>query len=427
MKLLIHDYDKKEWEKAAEKYAGWEVISDRGGIRPCAGCFGCWTKTPGTCVIKDGYEHMGSLIHQADELLVISRYTYGGFSSFVKNVFDRSIAWVLPFFEIAGGEMHHKKRYPEDKEISFIFRGGELTDDDQAKARQYVEAVCRNFHAVLKSLVFEEGGDGTAQESAQNAAQESARNAAQESAQTAAQESARNAAQESALNAAQESAQNKAQDAQDEELAGTVLVNCSMRGNQANTRKLLERIAADIEGDKAIVNLGEYGGRLDELIGVLLSAGKIVLGMPMYVDGIPSAALKVMEALEKYENTGGKKIYSVTNMGFYESAQQKHLLGMIHAWCEACGFDYCGAAAVGAGEMLGGMTAFPNAEKSPAREAALGLKKLAEAVNASSAIEDIYIEPYKFPRFLYMLAANANWLRPARQNGLKKKDLYARP
>ena len=73
MKLLIHDYDKKEWEKAAEKYAGWEVISDRGGIRPCAGCFGCWTKTPGTCVIKDGYEHMGSLIHQADELLVISR------------------------------------------------------------------------------------------------------------------------------------------------------------------------------------------------------------------------------------------------------------------------------------------------------------------------------------------------------------------
>ena len=399
MKLLIHDYDHKEWEKSAEKYTGWEVISDCGEIRPCAGCFGCWTKTPGTCVIKDGYEHMGSLIHQADELFVISRYTYGGFSSFVKNVFDRSIAWVLPFFEIAGGEMHHKKRYPEDKEISFIFRGREFTEDDQIRARQYAEAVCRNFHAVLKSLEFEDCEDGTAQEAAQNNAQESAQKVAQET------------------------TQNKDQDA---ELAGTVLVNCSMRGNQANTRKLLDKLAADIEGDKVIVKLGEYGGRLDELIGVLLSAGKIVLGMPMYVDGIPSAALKVMEALEKHKNIDKKKIYAVTNMGFYESAQQKHLLDMIHAWCEACGFDYCGAAAVGAGEMLGGMTALPSAEKSPAREAALSLKKLAEAVNASSAIEDIYIEPYKFPRFLYMLAANANWLRQARKNGLKKKDLYTR-
>ena len=98
MKVLIHDYTKEEWEKAAPAYRGWEVISDDGNIKPCMGCFGCWIKNPGECVIKDGYEKMGAMLHLAEEVLVISRYTYGCFSSFIKNIMDRSISGVLPFF-----------------------------------------------------------------------------------------------------------------------------------------------------------------------------------------------------------------------------------------------------------------------------------------------------------------------------------------
>ena len=49
------------------------------------GCFSCRSKTPGQCIVRDGYENMGALIHQADEVIVISRYTFGGFSVFVKK------------------------------------------------------------------------------------------------------------------------------------------------------------------------------------------------------------------------------------------------------------------------------------------------------------------------------------------------------
>ena len=73
MKLLIHDLNKSQWEKVAKDYQGWEVISDDGKIKPCIGCFGCWTKTPGECVIRDGYERMGALIHKAEEVEQISR------------------------------------------------------------------------------------------------------------------------------------------------------------------------------------------------------------------------------------------------------------------------------------------------------------------------------------------------------------------
>lgn len=41
MKLLIHDLNEKEWEEAAQQYEGYEVISDKGNIKPCVGCFGC--------------------------------------------------------------------------------------------------------------------------------------------------------------------------------------------------------------------------------------------------------------------------------------------------------------------------------------------------------------------------------------------------
>ena len=77
------------------------------------GCFGCWCKTPGKCVIPDGYGDFGKRLGACGEYLILSRVVYGGFSPFVKNVLDRNIGYILPFFELRKGEMHHKPRYPD--------------------------------------------------------------------------------------------------------------------------------------------------------------------------------------------------------------------------------------------------------------------------------------------------------------------------
>ncbi|MBQ1362828.1 MAG: flavodoxin family protein, partial [Oscillospiraceae bacterium] len=106
MNLVIHDLKPAEWQQIEHAYEGWTIISDNGLICPCVGCFRCWNKTPGVCVMKDVFENMGQLIHRADEVVVISHYTYGGFSGFVKNVIDRCLGYVLPQFEIIGGETH---------------------------------------------------------------------------------------------------------------------------------------------------------------------------------------------------------------------------------------------------------------------------------------------------------------------------------
>ena len=137
MNLVIHDLPPEDWARIEADYAGWTVVSDRGTIRPCTGCFACWNRTPGVCAVKDGYENMGQLIHRADEVLVISRYRYGGFSGFVKNVFDRCLGYVLPQFEVTGGETHHQKRYDEDKPFRFLFYGPALTEEEKQSAADY--------------------------------------------------------------------------------------------------------------------------------------------------------------------------------------------------------------------------------------------------------------------------------------------------
>lgn len=155
MNIVIHDLSEVEWQKVSDKYKGWKVISDNGTIKPCVGCFGCWVKTPGECVIKDGYNNMGKLLSKAEYVVIISRYTFGGFSSFVKNVIDRSIGYILPFLKVMKDETHHKARY-KNKYLSMTvyFYGEELTEEDQRKAKKYLEAVCVNVHAKLKEVDF---------------------------------------------------------------------------------------------------------------------------------------------------------------------------------------------------------------------------------------------------------------------------------
>jgi Multimeric flavodoxin WrbA len=77
MKLLIHDLGEREFHNLLPQIGeDITVIADNSAIRPCIGCFGCWIKTPGTCVIKDGYQDLGKMLSMCDEMIVISKCMY---------------------------------------------------------------------------------------------------------------------------------------------------------------------------------------------------------------------------------------------------------------------------------------------------------------------------------------------------------------
>ena len=41
-------------------------------------------------------------------------------------------------------------------------------------------------------------------------------------------------------------------------------------------------------------------------------------------------------------------------------------------------------------------------------------------------MKNIYVEPFFFPRFLYIWIANKNWNNTAKKNGIRPEDLYRR-
>ena len=380
MKLVIHDLTVKEWEKIKSEYTEDRIIADLGTIRPCVGCFCCWNKTPGQCVVKDGYENMGALIHHADEIVVISRYTFGGFSSFVKNVFDRSLGYVLPQFEVIDGETHHQKRYAEDKPFSFIFYGHDLSMEEKESACRYVKAVCANIRGHVKSVIFRECDE-----------------------------------------------QPVAENLKVKKTAGrTVLLIGSMRSQDGNSVKLAEKLREQLQGDNKIIPLKRYLGNLPELFSELESAETIVLCTPLYVDGLPAQVIRFMEDAQCYSCWRPQKVYVLANMGLYESSQLINLFSAVKQWCGKLKIEYGGGLGVSAGELLGTLMEYAPFRFGPTRIAAKGMNRLADAIRQGSKTEDIYAEPYCFPRSLYIKIANTSWNRTAKKNGISPQDLYRR-
>lgn len=80
-------------------------------IAPCLGCFGCWVKTPGECVIDDAAREVARCAAKSELWVFVTRVAFGGYSSVLKKAVDRMICLGLPFFKEVKGDTHHPLRY----------------------------------------------------------------------------------------------------------------------------------------------------------------------------------------------------------------------------------------------------------------------------------------------------------------------------
>lgn len=142
MKTIIHDLG--DFYDTLFKSKCENVISADGKYAPCQGCFGCWTKHPAQCYMKDALQMACRIIGKTDELVIITDNYYGAYSPSLKNVLDRSIGASTPFSTYRGKQMHHTLRYGK-KEKLVVYTYGHITADEEKTFRYMVERNAINY------------------------------------------------------------------------------------------------------------------------------------------------------------------------------------------------------------------------------------------------------------------------------------------
>ena len=153
MKVIIHDLREGEALFLGKSDKDSVVIHANNQYAPCCGCFKCWLKNAGFCIMKDSLQHIGALIGQSDPLIIVSQCCYGGYSSPVKAILDRAIGGSLPFFTWRGGQTHDISRHPHRKLLRGYFYG-ECTKFEQEIAKEVVERNRLNLDYEEADVVF---------------------------------------------------------------------------------------------------------------------------------------------------------------------------------------------------------------------------------------------------------------------------------
>lgn len=89
-------------------------------IKPCLGCFSCWSKTPGECIIKDDMQEIYEKIKASDIIIESFPLYFFGMPSVMKCLTDRCLPFMLhymgnqtgdgsSFHELRDENMHNKK------------------------------------------------------------------------------------------------------------------------------------------------------------------------------------------------------------------------------------------------------------------------------------------------------------------------------
>lgn len=121
MNLLLSDHSLPH--KLPRKKDTYYIDLTQLTIKNCLGCFGCWVKTPGKCVIRDDAVKIYPLIAQSSNVIYVSKIFCGCYDEPMKRMLERAIPIQQAFIRLHQGETHHIQRNVTEKKASIIAYG----------------------------------------------------------------------------------------------------------------------------------------------------------------------------------------------------------------------------------------------------------------------------------------------------------------
>lgn len=115
----------------AKRFSVLEKTLERDSLAFCRGCFDCWTKTPGECIMKDGIVEINRTCMTSDVVVYLCPVVFGQFSANIKFALDRWLPNMLPFFITReDGSTMHSSRYRDYPTQIFIGYGDSISPDE---------------------------------------------------------------------------------------------------------------------------------------------------------------------------------------------------------------------------------------------------------------------------------------------------------
>jgi len=87
-------------------------------IRPCTGCFSCWTRTPGRCIHKDDMGELLKKLDQADFVVYAQPLYVFTVPGIMKNFLDRCLPRLEPYLiKKENGSSRHPRRWTQNGRV----------------------------------------------------------------------------------------------------------------------------------------------------------------------------------------------------------------------------------------------------------------------------------------------------------------------
>ena len=252
-------------------------------ITACIGCWNCWLKNPGRCVMKDQMAEFYSDYVNSDTVILLMDTAQGFINHQAKAFLDRTIPHYNPYIEIVDGECHHVARYKSYPDLVFFYNPEGLTNQEEKVIEDYLYRTAYHF----KSKAYRIVNDG--------------------SLQLRLLESRKAKRQVVAF-------------ASVEPMEKLVIYNGSPRRSGSNSTLILRKTVEAL-GDKVEIRDLKECAKWDEWAGAFKSEKNVMFLMPLYVHAMPS---HVMAFIEKLQASEGSISFFVQS-GFPESSQSHYL------------------------------------------------------------------------------------------------------
>ena len=199
-----------------------------------------------------------------------------------------------------------------------------------------------------------------------------------------------------------------------------LMLNCSYKAKASNTQYFLELLKNELaDKETKMVSIRKVlNGDFADFACKLGQAEAFVIGAPLYVDGLPAQAVKLLEMLLECDkgSFAGKPVYVVSNLGFYEGEQICNLFDIVQNWCARMGMPYGGGIAVGAGPMISTLKTMP-LKRGLNKDIGIALTLLANTIRKGGTMDNYYAKTL-IPRLVYQQAAHMSFRKTLKRNGI---------